>query len=142
MSLSIVRSYFRARLNSLGYKEWDDGFNVDNIPENIINYAYHIDNFAGTVNSMNQTDLDIDVNVTTRIFFKGYRTVKDALDTVDQKLEDIFVEVLKPTNRLTGTAGLRDVQLVEYTKEPITFSNDNTIVATLIWRVQVNICTT
>lgn len=142
MSLVAVRTYFRTRLNFLGYREWDDGFYAENIPENIIDKAYHIDNFEGQKVSMNQTDLQLSVEVVTRVFYKGFRTVKESLDKADEKLQAIFVEVLKPTNRLTGTEGLRDVQLVEWAKEPIAISNDNTILVSIRWRVQVNICTT
>lgn len=140
MSLTAVRPYFRARLNSLNYKEWDDGFNFDNIPENIIDKAYHIDDFEIVSNSLNQTDLDLECTVTTRIFLKGYRTPKEALDNANEKLEAIFREVLKPTNRLTGTQGLRNVLLTSVSKEPMALSNDNTILVTIVWSVQVNLC--
>lgn len=141
MSLSDVRTYFRTRLNYLGYKEWDDGFNYENIPENIIDKAYHIENFEGDKVSLNQTDLEIDMKVVTRIYFKGFRTIKEALDRADEKLETIFVEVLKPTNRLTGSSGLRDIQLDSFVKLPIAASNDNTILAEITWTAQINICT-
>lgn len=141
MGLVDVRPYFRARLNSLGYKEWSDGFNFDNIPENIIDKAYHIDDFEVTFESLNQTDLELDVSVTTRLFFKGFRNVKEALDICNERLDAILVEVLKPTNRLTGTLGLRNVLLSSIKKEPVDVSNDNTIRVAIVWSVQVNLCT-
>lgn len=140
MSLTAVRTYFRTRLNSLGYSEWDDGFNYENIPENIIDKAYHIENFEGEKVSLNQTDLEIDMKVVTRVYFKGFRTIKEALDMADEKIETILVEVLKPTNRLTGTSGLRDIQLDGFVKLPLAESNDNTILIEITWKAQVNIC--
>lgn len=138
--LSAVRPYFRARFATLGYKEWDDGFNFENIPENIIDKAYHIDDFTIQANSFNQTDLDLETLVTTRIFLKGYRSPKDALDNANERLEAILREVLKPSNRLTGTQGLRNVLLTNIAKEPIALSNDNTLLITIEWSVQVNMC--
>ncbi len=142
MSLSTTRSYFKARLDALGYEEWQDGFNFENIPENIIDKAYHIENFEIETVQMDQAHIELDVKVVTRVFFKGFQTIKDALDSVDEKLEAIIVEVMKPTNRLTGSDGLREVQLTSIAKVPVALSNDNTVMAELNWTAQVNICTT
>lgn len=142
MSLTSIRPYFRARLNALAYKEWDDAFNFDNIPEDILDKAYHIEALSVSAQSMNQTDLQVEHEVVTRLFFKGFHKPKDALDKVMERLEDIFVEILKPTNRLTGTSGLRNVLLTSAELSPIADSNDNSILVTITWRVQVNICTT
>lgn len=142
MSLTAVRPYFRARLNSLGYKEWDDAFYAENIPENIIDKAYHID--ANEINraSFSQTDLQLEHVVTTRLFFKGFFTPKDALDKTMERLDAILKEVLKPSNRLTGTSGLRNVDLQSVSIEPLADSNNNTLMVLLTWNVQVNLCTT
>lgn len=142
MSLTAVRPYFRARLNSLGYKEWDDAFYAENIPENIIDKAYHID--ANEINrtSFSQTDLQLEHVVVTRLFYKGFFTPKDALDKTMERLDAILKEVLKPSNRLTGASGLRNVDLQGVTIEPLADSNNNTLLVTLTWNVQVNLCTT
>lgn len=138
--LVAVRPYFRARFNTLGYTEWSDGFNYENIPENLIDKAYHIDDFEVSAESFNQTDLDLDCVVTTRVFLKGYRTPREALDIANERLDAIFREVLKPSNRLTGTLGLRNVLLTSVAKEPVALSNDNTILLSIVWSVQVNLC--
>ena len=140
MSLSTTRSYFRARLVSLGYKEWDDGFNFENIPENIIDKAFHIENFQTDFESSGNTGLEVRTRVITRVLFKGFRSVKDALDKCDDKVEAIIVEVLKPSNRLSGLDGLRDVRLDSIEKKPIAFSNDNTILVEITWTALINIC--
>ena len=140
MSLSTTRTYFRTRLTSLGYKEWADGFNYQNIPENILHQAFHIENFESDVVKTDPTGLELNTVVVTRVFFKGFRTVKEALDSTDAKLEAIIADVMKPSNRLSGADGLRNVLLESVVKLPISISNDNTILAELKWIAQVNIC--
>lgn len=142
MSLTAVRPYFRARLNSLGYREWDDAFYADNIPENIIDKAYHIDANEISRTSFSQTDLQLEHVVTTRLFFTGFFKPKDALDKTMERLDAILKEVLKPSNRLSGTSGLRNVDLQGVTIEPLSDSNDNTLLVSLTWNVQINLCTT
>lgn len=140
MSLSAVRPYFRARFVALGYREWSDGFNFENIPESIIDKSFHLD--ANTLSNvaMGQTDLEIEHRVVTRCWFKGFRTPKEALDRTMERVEDIIVEVLNPANRLTGSTGLRNVELSEVTVSPIAESNDNTIQVSLAWDTRVYIC--
>lgn len=142
MSLNLVRPYFRARLNALGYKEWSDGFNFDNIPENIIDKSYHLDANQITNTQLNHNDLEVSHTVVTRVWFKGFKTVKEALDRTMERIDDIMVEVLKPTNRVTGTGGLRNVTLDNVVIEPLADSNDNTIRVSLTWDVRVYVCLT
>lgn len=140
MSLNAVRPYFRARLNALSYKEWSDGFNFQNIPENIVDKSFHLD--ANTINNvaLGQTDLEVEHQVITRVWYKGFKTPKEALDRAMERIEDIIVEVLNPSNRLTGATGLRNVEFVSVALSPIAESNDNTIEAALTWNTKVFIC--
>lgn len=139
MSLTAVRPYFRSRLDALGLFEWDDAFNFENIPEALLDGAYHIDaNDIGNV-SLNQNDLHLDHTVIIRTFIKGFRTPKEALDTAMQRLEDIYKEVLKPSNRVTQASGLRNVLLNSTIIEPISESNDNAVMCEISFSVRVHI---
>ncbi len=140
MSLNAVRPYFRARLNALGYREWSDGFNFENVPENIIDKSYHLDANEITNVALHQVDLEVEHQVITRVWFKGFKTPKEALDRTMERVEDIIVEVLNPTNRLTGATGLRNVEFVNVSISPLADSNDNTIQAALTWNTKVFIC--
>ena len=73
MALTNIKSYFRTRLDSLSFTEWDDAFNVSNIPANLLDKAYHIqfDNVVGDkLNGENQTAKS---TIIIRLFFKGFR---------------------------------------------------------------------
>lgn len=142
MSLSEVRPYFRARMNYLGYTEWADAFNFENIPESILDKSYHIDANQIRVISFNQADLSIDHSVTLRLFLKGFRTPKDALDSAMIRLDAIYQEVLKPGNRLTGTGGLRNVLLDSTDLQPLSRSNDNAVMVEMnfIAKVHISVC--
>jgi hypothetical protein len=56
MSLTSVRPYFRTHCNALGFTEWMDGFNIENIPSTLIDMAYHIGPPQTTGISNNQGD--------------------------------------------------------------------------------------
>lgn len=142
MSLTEIRPYFRTRFNALGYSEWQDAFNIENVPESIIDGSYHIEAFEIPAKSLNQTDLQLEPIVITKLVFLGFRYPSEALDKAMEALDDIYVEVLLPANRLEGTGGLRNVLLIDTNIEPLNFDNDNGILITIRWRCQVNLCTT
>lgn len=136
MSLATTRTYFKARMTGLGYEEWEDGFNFDNIPENIIDKAFHIENIVANKIDMNHTDIHLMVDVNLRVFFKGYQSIREALDLIDDDIEEILIEVLRPSNRLIGADGLRDIQLDGFRKLPIA-SNDNSVIVEMNWKARV-----
>lgn len=142
MSLSEVRPYFRARMNSLGYKEWEDAFNYQNIPDTIVDGSYHIEANNISATSFNQTGLDLNHTVTVRLFIKGFRTPKDAIDSAMIKLDAIYRDILKPANRL-GTGGeLRNVLLQDTSLDQINSTNDNAVLVTMTFlaKVYLGIC--
>lgn len=139
-SLSLVRPYFRARMNALGYSEWTDAFNFQNIPSNIINGAYHIESIDVENEALDHGDLVTTTPVTVRLFLKGFRYPAEAIDKALLKLEDIYKEILSPANRLNGTGGLRNVLFTSSQLVPFDISNDNGVIVVMRFRAQVNVC--
>lgn len=131
MSFAAVLPYFRARMSALGYAEWDDSFNFKNIPENIVNGAYHLEFETATSGPANQQPHRFDSPVILRVFFKGYRDTKQVRDDALTNADTILAEILDPNNRLGTT--LKDI--VPSTIDIVTVddSNDNDIILEMVF---------
>lgn len=139
MSLTEVRPYFRARLEAVGLTEWDDAFNVDNIPDTLIDGSFHISASPIRNVTLSQNDLQLEHEVSIKTFIKGYAQPKDALDKAMERLDAILKEVLKPSNRVTGTGGLRNVLFLSSEILPMAESQDNVVLVNVVFRVQINL---
>lgn len=136
MSLVSVRPYFRNTLDDLGFSEWTDGFDFENIPENIIDRSYHIT--TGSINgqSQNQQALDIVYPVTVRVFFHGYRNPAEAIDESIASGEQIICSAVKPSNA-NGTA-IKDVQFISMEPTPKSAAgNDNIVLLELNFEARI-----
>ena len=145
MSISVVRTFLDTRMKALNFVKWDDGFNFENIPENILDKAYHIMVLEAGFNpsAVNQVDLTIEAQFTVRVFFKGYQSPEDAIDLASDKLVLILEDVLQPSRRLTIGSNVRDLKTTGATIEPVAFSNDNHAMLTIgfVARIGLNTCT-
>jgi hypothetical protein len=137
MSFVNVLPYFRARLDSLNLNEWDDGFAVDNIPATIIDRAYHLR--VGLIDSQpaNQQTHAFQVPVEVRVFLKGYQDPKSAINDAMSLSENIHAEVLKLANRVGRTDGILDVKPLTTAIDPLADSNDNDVIVTLTYNVNL-----
>lgn len=140
MSLTNVRPYFRDRFNALGYLEWQDGFAIDNVPEQILDGSYHISANSITSREITQNSIQLESQVTTTLMLLGYRYVSEALDKAYEKLDAIYEEVLAPETRLNTANGLRNVLLIDTNLEPLNLENDNGILVTIRWKCHVEVC--
>jgi len=136
MSLVSVRPYFRARLDSLNYVEWTDGFNIENIPQTILNNSYHL--AIETIDSgpANQLHHEFTFPVTLRVFLRGYRDPAAAIDDAISQAETILAEVLSPSNRL-GTE-IKDVTPESIDVRALADSNDNDIVLEMVFNTVID----
>lgn len=135
MSLTAIRPYFRARLDSLSYVEWTDGFNFENIPSNILDGSYHLESGQASGIKQNQDDLELSQVLTARLFIKGYRDPASAIDSGHEKGEAIIKECLKATLRLTSS--IKNITFTNMDIEPVALSNDNAVIV----RMEFNIFT-
>jgi hypothetical protein len=128
MSITNIKTYFRTHLDANGFSEWTDAFNVNNIPSNILDKAYHIqfDSINGEkMHGENQTTKSI---VLVRMFFKGFRNPNEGIDTALSESNDVILDIMKPTNRF-GT-DVKNTKFLTMSLEPVSDSNDNSIVVT------------
>lgn len=126
MALSAVRPYFRSVLGGLGFSEWDDAFNFDNIPDTIIDKSYHIGPVSSSNVTMQQRKLSYTASINIKVFFKGFRSPKDALDEAMIQGDNILAASLKPSTRNAG-ATLKNVNFDSLEAVPMDISNDNVV---------------
>ncbi len=129
--------YFRTELNALSYKEWDDAFNFENIPENIIDRAYHIEVGTLTGGAISMSDQEVNTTITIRVFLKGYRKPIDARDDAIVRGQAIVQAVLPAADRLTSD--IKNVIFETMNIDPLDDSNDNSIIMSMEFTVQVNL---
>lgn len=141
-AFDLVRPYFRARMDSLGFQEWAEEFELDNVPETISDKSYHIK--SRLINAVSQTvqPLRVDQEAQLVVIFRGFSSPMNAEDAAHLGLETIVKDVLKPSNRLSGTEGLRNVLFVRAEIEPLNFENDNSVRLIITFNCQcwVDIC--
>lgn len=123
MSMTAVIPYFRTHMNALGFREWRDSFNFDNIPKNIINKSYHIEISSVSGIVLNQHVQEAVASITVRLFLKGYKDTTTRRETGISYCEDILKRMCDPDNRTTGT--VKNVKFDSMTVLPIDPTNDN-----------------
>ncbi len=141
-SFDLVRPYFRARMDSLGYREWADQFEIDNVPETIADKSYHIKSRIIDANSQSMQPLVCDQEAVLTVIFRGFTSVMLAEDAAHVGLDTIVKDLLKPSNRLSGTDGLRNVTFRRAEIDAINLENDNSIKLTITFNclTAVDIC--
>jgi hypothetical protein len=135
MSIAGVLPYFRTRMNTLGYKEWTDALDFENIPDTIIDGTYHLD-FGSTIkNQNNQIDVDLGQTVTVRLFCKGYRDTSATRDKLIANAQDAFCDIIDPRNATIGPA-VKDVEFTSMNIIALDDSNTNTMYAEMLFEAR------
>lgn len=137
MSFANVLPYFRGRMSTLDYQEWNDAFAFNNIPDTIIDMSYHLRVGTTASGPANLTVHNFLVPVEVRVFFKGFQDPSRAMDNVMSNIDLILNEVLKIENRVGRTDGIKDVRPINIAIDPVDGSNDNDIVVNLTFDVQL-----
>jgi hypothetical protein len=136
MSLDSVRPYFKARMQALGLKEWKNPFDTSNIPENIIGSQYNVALAPSAQLKFSQQNLDLRVPINLKLFVKAYKQHMVAYDSAIALANDVLVEVLKPSNRLTQT-DIKTINMGLMSIDPYAPTNDNIMVVNFVFNVDV-----
>lgn len=131
------KNYYTDILDSAGFKEWEDGFNFENIPRNIFDKAYHITwSIAGVETSGQILENQVDTEV--RVFFKGFRDPSSAIDQAMAEAVALRQSILSPVNIASFTEevilGITSVSIIP---EPVP-SNDNSFIVVMSFNTRVN----
>ncbi len=133
MSFSTIRPYFRTILATVDtdLKEWTDGFNIENIPQNIIHKSWHLTFNPTNPISTNQNCLSIEYPVTLNVFLQAGVDVSSAIDSANSLGQSIYQECLDHSNRLgitaTSTAKTTNIVPSVMSINPYGQDNDNII---------------
>lgn len=139
MSLTAVRPYFTAQLTALGFTEWKDGFQDDNIPATLLDRSFFqlITNVSGT--QTNNDNIEVSTQVEVRCYFKGYNDPFAAYDEAILKSEEVIKSCVNISSQV-GTA-LKGVYLSTMNLEPLEIdNNDNVVRSVLVFEVRIGIC--
>ena len=129
MSLSAVRPFFRTRLNALGFKEHDDGFDDENRPQQKLEKLYRIESGPVTGGPANQSTHEFEFDVTLVITLRGNRSNVDLVDRAFEVSEDVLEDILQESVRV-GT-DIKDIVPGVITVSPFTASDDNDLILSM-----------
>lgn len=138
MSLSEVRPYLKRACKELSLVEHKDGFNFENIASNVLNKSFFIEmNDVTQGIRKNQNDQEASMPISLKVFIKGYRNPSDAIDSSIALVETLIKKCVDPVNALTQCNGIKSVSFDSARYEPISDSNDNAVMATVVFRFLV-----
>lgn len=127
MSVASVLTFARTRMDALGYTEWDDGFNYENIPETLLDRAYHVEFGRVTQVQLDQNCVVLTVPHTVRVFLRGGADPQTKIDEATALGDTMIAAFLKASNRLTQST-LRSISFDELLILPVSGSNDNSLI--------------
>lgn len=125
MSLTSVVPLYRTQMDGLGYEEWTDAFNVENIPSTILDGAYHIEVGSGDGAVINQHVLNTNFPIVLRLFRRGFRDPASMRDEMLGELQTIVCDILAPSVRLSS--GVKNIVFNGWVLSPLSDTNDNSI---------------
>jgi hypothetical protein len=118
MFIADVRPYFRTRMETLGYEEWSDGFNNENIPETLLERVFHLESGEIAPTASNHQ--------VHEVYLRGFNNPVEAIDNAYVVAETILADILLPANRF-GTC-IKDVEPGAISAKPLSDRNDNSVI--------------
>lgn len=135
MSYALCKAYFRARVAELPTgtfgKEWTDTFNIENIPANVIDKAWHLSSPDATSNQRNQVDLVQRQPIRFQALFKGLREVEGGFEKAEAAAKLLIQKVVDPTIATIQGNELKNVEFRTKSISPQSGTNDNLVLLTL-----------
>ena len=123
--IATALNYAQARMEALGYEEWEDDFNHENIPQNKLEDVYQIEVGSISGGQQNQYDLEILVPLKVYFFVAPKRDVLANRDSALSALDTLVAAFVLGSNRLAYGSGLKDVRFKNAALEKLADSNDN-----------------
>lgn len=123
-------TYFRDRMGSLGYSEWEERHEVQNIPDSRLDKAWVLEVGQARGISQNPTALEAEVPVTVYIYRSATRSPSKRTLEAMAAADAVVMDVLKSSNRLTQPV-LKTVRFDLMTVDRLSESNDNGVTVKL-----------
>jgi hypothetical protein len=116
-------------METLGYEEWRDGFNFENIPSTLLDKSFHIESGDVVPTTSNHQLHEFSSPIVIRVYLKGFLDPVEAIDNAYDTADDILAEILLPSNRL-GT-NVKDIVPTNISVKPLNDQNDNSVLLEL-----------
>jgi hypothetical protein len=113
-------------MESLGYQEWPDGFNNENIPSTLLESVFHLESGDISSTASNHQVHEFNCPLTVRIYLKGFLSPVEAIDGAYEVAETILADILLPANRFQTC--IKDVLPGVISTKPLTSANDNSVI--------------
>lgn len=134
-----IRPYFRSNLVALGYTEWKDAFNTENIPSTKLEKIFHIETPDGSRRDVyDQNSQDIEMGVTVRVMRKGFREPALAVDTAIADLDAILTRCLASSRRFG--AEIKNITYQSHTIAALNETNDNAVLLEINFNCFIILC--
>lgn len=130
MSLASLIPYVRSKMNTLGYSEHRDEFDLENIPSTVIDKTYSIQVESLSVGNKSHVDYEWSFPLSLYVFYKGYNNPSDAMDGAIGEAERIMTELFEIEDRFS-VEGIRKIEANGLSFSPMSQDND-TIIRTKI----------
>lgn len=128
MIISDTRLYFKNEIEKCfpDSSEWDDYFNLDNVPSTIQDCTYHIGIGPLSTGRKNDQTSEEDLSVTVNFWKKGYNDVQETFDEFFDSVHEFKTCVTDPST-YASHAFIKDVYATSIVPQPIDGSNDNVL---------------
>jgi hypothetical protein len=126
VSLLQSKTYFRERLTGLAYKEWTDGFNIENIPSTLFNKAFHVEHTGTNGSPHDNMCVMVEPSYLVRVFLKGFKDPRAKIDQAMDFAEDIIKDCISSPQRLNPPQ-VWNVKFNQLDIRPLE-TNDNAII--------------
>lgn len=136
MSWTNVKPFFSSVMEAQGFSNWPDGFNIENIPSNILDHAFHV--FIPSIRGVRNAQWDQETVIPVEIvfFLKGYNDPSSAIDSAIESAQNIVSHVMRPSIRTQQTC-IQNVIFNDVEFNPLAESNDNAVLAQLNFEARV-----
>lgn len=137
MSFKPIRTFFQNRIAEIDsdFTEHEDAFNFENIGANQLDRKYHIFYGNVTTTAANQNTTNDVVSAQVNLFFSGYRTGAEALDSAMDIANEFRINCLRRT-KYAGETFIKNVVCQNIEAIPLN-TNDNAIQIRLTFNISV-----
>ena len=125
----------------MGFREWTDSFDIENIPSTLFDKAFHIN--VGPVSpegGISQSDIRFSVEARVQFCFKAFRNIAQGIDDAYLALDDILDGILDPAFRLSNTGVFKELQPTSAEVFEFSADNDNLVILEVTFGVTVFKC--
>jgi hypothetical protein len=138
MSTSQVRAYFNTRVKEVdaNLRAWDDAFNLENVPESLVDIYFHVAYNDIAVSANTDISIEDSVSVVVTLWKKGFRDPVEAYDQLVDLGLCIRLNCLQP-DKIRETDNIKQVESSSVLLEPIEDSNDNIIKLSLTFNARL-----